>query len=201
MVWASSLLLVSGGAVLGRVRETSRPPPRRRRAPPSQSRPGGGRGRRPQDHPQGGRRQVGRVRRRRARARHQLLYQNRRNMLEQLVGDILIENAAKAAGQTVDAFVAAGCARSACQPVTRSGDRAVLRAEQGPRAGPHARAAARRRSSSSSNRAAQAAGARAAGRGAEDEERRRRQGDARPAALHGADRRPAIRCAGSRRRR
>jgi hypothetical protein len=35
----------------------------------------------------------------------QLLYQNRRNMLEQLVGDILIENAAKAAGQPVDEFV------------------------------------------------------------------------------------------------
>src|SRR5918993_2690276 len=37
----------------------------------------------------------------------QLLYQNRRNMLDQLVGDILIENAAKAANQTVEAFVAA----------------------------------------------------------------------------------------------
>ena len=36
----------------------------------------------------------------------QLLYQNRRNMLEQLVGDILIENAAKAANQTVEAFMA-----------------------------------------------------------------------------------------------
>jgi hypothetical protein len=36
----------------------------------------------------------------------QLLYQNRRNMLEQLVGDILIENAAKAANQSVDEFVA-----------------------------------------------------------------------------------------------
>ena len=33
------------------------------------------------------------------------MYQNRRNMLDQLVGDQLIENAAKAAGQTVDAFV------------------------------------------------------------------------------------------------
>jgi hypothetical protein len=36
----------------------------------------------------------------------QLLYQNRRNMLEQIVGDVLIENAAKAAGQSVEAFVA-----------------------------------------------------------------------------------------------
>ncbi len=35
----------------------------------------------------------------------QLLYQNRRNMLDQLLGDILIENAAKAAGQSVDAYL------------------------------------------------------------------------------------------------
>ena len=35
----------------------------------------------------------------------QLLYQNRRNVLEQLMGDILIENAAKAAKQSVDEFV------------------------------------------------------------------------------------------------
>src|SRR5215203_6047883 len=37
----------------------------------------------------------------------QAMYQNRRNVLEQLVGDRLIENAAKAAGQTPEAFVAA----------------------------------------------------------------------------------------------
>ena len=37
----------------------------------------------------------------------QAMYQNRRNMLEQLVGDRLIENAAKAAGQTPQAFLAA----------------------------------------------------------------------------------------------
>ena len=41
----------------------------------------------------------------------QLLYQNRRNMLTQIVGDILIENAAKAAGQSVDAFIAQDAAR------------------------------------------------------------------------------------------
>src|SRR5436190_18155749 len=35
----------------------------------------------------------------------QAMYQNRRNMIEQIVGDTLIENAAKAAGQSVDAFV------------------------------------------------------------------------------------------------
>lgn len=35
----------------------------------------------------------------------QALYQNRRNVLEQLVGEVLIENAAKAAGQPVAAFV------------------------------------------------------------------------------------------------
>jgi hypothetical protein len=35
----------------------------------------------------------------------QLLYQSRRNMLDQVVGDILIENAAKAANQDVDEFL------------------------------------------------------------------------------------------------
>jgi hypothetical protein len=49
----------------------------------------------------------------------QLLYQNRRNMLEQLVGDILIENAAKAAGQPVDAFVAQDAVKRA-QPVSEA---------------------------------------------------------------------------------
>ena len=41
----------------------------------------------------------------------QMLYQNRRNVLEQMVGDLLIESAAKAAGQTVEAFVAADAAK------------------------------------------------------------------------------------------
>jgi hypothetical protein len=41
----------------------------------------------------------------------QLLYQNRRNMLDQLVGDILIEDAAKAANQSVETFVAQDAAR------------------------------------------------------------------------------------------
>ena len=41
----------------------------------------------------------------------QLLYQNRRNMLEQLIGDILIENAAKAAGQPVETFVTQDAAK------------------------------------------------------------------------------------------
>lgn len=41
----------------------------------------------------------------------QAMYQNRRNMLDQMVGDILIENAAKAAGQTVAAFVEADAAK------------------------------------------------------------------------------------------
>jgi hypothetical protein len=49
----------------------------------------------------------------------QLLYQNRRNMLEQLVGDILIENAAKAAGEPVDAFVTQDAAKRA-QPVSEA---------------------------------------------------------------------------------
>ena len=47
----------------------------------------------------------------------QLLYQNRRNMLEQLMGDILIENAAKAAGQSVESFVTQDAAKRA-QPVS-----------------------------------------------------------------------------------
>jgi hypothetical protein len=47
----------------------------------------------------------------------QLLYQNRRNMLEQLMGDILIENAAKAAGQSPDAFMTQDAAKRA-QPVS-----------------------------------------------------------------------------------
>jgi hypothetical protein len=49
----------------------------------------------------------------------QLLYQNRRNMLEQLVGDILIENAAKAANQTVEAFVALDAVKRQ-KPVTEA---------------------------------------------------------------------------------
>lgn len=47
----------------------------------------------------------------------QLLYQNRRNMLEQVVGEILIENAAKAAGATAEAFVTQDAAKRAT-PVT-----------------------------------------------------------------------------------
>ena len=47
----------------------------------------------------------------------QMLYQNRRNMLEQLMGDILIENAAKAAGQSVESFVTQDAAKRA-QPVS-----------------------------------------------------------------------------------
>ena len=41
----------------------------------------------------------------------QAMYQNRRNMIELLVGDQLIANAAKAAGQSVDAFVTADSAK------------------------------------------------------------------------------------------
>jgi protein-disulfide isomerase len=41
----------------------------------------------------------------------QAMYQNRRNMLDQIVGDRLIENAAKAAGQTPEAFMAADSAK------------------------------------------------------------------------------------------
>jgi protein-disulfide isomerase len=41
----------------------------------------------------------------------QAMYQNRRNMIDVLVGDTLIENAAKAAGKSVDAFTAEDGAR------------------------------------------------------------------------------------------
>lgn len=41
----------------------------------------------------------------------QAMYQNRRNMLDQLVGDRLIENAAKAASQSSDAFIVAYSAK------------------------------------------------------------------------------------------
>ncbi len=49
----------------------------------------------------------------------QLLYQNRRNMLDQVVGDILIENAAKAANLSADAFVAQDAVKRAV-PVTEA---------------------------------------------------------------------------------
>lgn len=49
----------------------------------------------------------------------QMLYQNRRNVLEQIVGDMLIEGAAKAAGQAVEAFVAADAAKR-MKPVTEA---------------------------------------------------------------------------------
>jgi protein-disulfide isomerase len=47
----------------------------------------------------------------------QLLYQNRRNMLDQVVGEILIENAAKAASLTVGAYLSQDVAKRAV-PVT-----------------------------------------------------------------------------------
>ena len=47
----------------------------------------------------------------------QLLYQNRRNMLDQVVGEILIEDAAKAANLSVDAYVSQDSAKRAV-PVT-----------------------------------------------------------------------------------
>ena len=49
----------------------------------------------------------------------QLLYQNRRNMLDQLVGDVLIEQAAKAAGQTAEAYAAQETAKRLL-PVTEA---------------------------------------------------------------------------------
>ena len=43
----------------------------------------------------------------------QLMYQNRRNMLDQVVGGILIDNAAKAANLTVEAYLAADATKRA----------------------------------------------------------------------------------------
>jgi hypothetical protein len=47
----------------------------------------------------------------------QLMYQNRRNVLDQMVGDLLIEEAAKAAGMAVDKYVEQEVAKRQ-QPVT-----------------------------------------------------------------------------------
>lgn len=49
----------------------------------------------------------------------QLLYQNRRTMLDQLVGDILIEQAAKMANMSADAYVAQESAKRT-QPVSEA---------------------------------------------------------------------------------
>ena len=49
----------------------------------------------------------------------QLLYQNRRNVLGQLMGDILIEEAAKAAGMSADAYFQQESAKRA-QPVSEA---------------------------------------------------------------------------------
>ena len=49
----------------------------------------------------------------------QMLYQNRRNMLGQLMGDILIEEAAKAAGMSADAYLEKESARRT-QPVSEA---------------------------------------------------------------------------------
>lgn len=46
----------------------------------------------------------------------QLLYQNRRNVLDQMVGDILIENAAKAAGTDAKAYLEQETAKRATPP-------------------------------------------------------------------------------------
>ena len=48
----------------------------------------------------------------------QLLYQNRRNVLDQMMGDVLIEEAAKAAGLPVDEYQKQEIGASALQPVT-----------------------------------------------------------------------------------
>jgi protein-disulfide isomerase len=49
----------------------------------------------------------------------QMLYQNRRNMLDQLIGDVLIETAAKSAGVTSEAYLAQESTKRAA-PVTEA---------------------------------------------------------------------------------
>ena len=49
----------------------------------------------------------------------QMLYQNRRNILDQVIGDALIAEAAKAAGVAVDAYIAQDTAKRA-QPATEA---------------------------------------------------------------------------------
>ncbi len=91
----------------------------------------------------------------------QAMYQNRRNMLDQLVGDRLIENAAKAAGQTTEAFLAADSVKRL--PAISEADIAQFYEQNKDRAaGAHARTAARR-DQAVPRRAPRTAGARDAG--------------------------------------
>lgn len=46
----------------------------------------------------------------------QMIYQNRRNVLDQMVGDLLIENAAKAAGQSAEQYLDQETAKRAKEP-------------------------------------------------------------------------------------
>ena len=139
------------------------------------------------DHAQRSGRQVGRVRRRRARARRpRRCTRTAATCSTRWSARSLIENAAKAAGQSVDAYLAQDSAKRA-DAGDRSGGRAVLRANRiARRAAPSKQlrgadqAVPRKRSRKQQARAQLV-------RRAEGEERQRRQGDARSAALHRAD--------------
>ena len=128
----------------------------------------------------------------------QLLYQNRRNMLELVMGDVLIADAAKAANMTPEAYTEREIAKRS-QPITEAEIQKFLRREQGTRAGPDDRAAAAadRRVPAG---AAQGAGARAAG-GRTPQQDGEREGAARPAPGRGRWSRRTTRSAETRRRR
>ena len=99
----------------------------------------------------------------------QALYQNRRNMLEQIVGDELIDNAAKAAGQPVTRS-SSRMAPSACRAITEAEiARSTSRTRIARRAARSTSCAAR---SSRSSRSAASSRHAPAGRRAEEEERR-----------------------------
>ena len=74
----------------------------------------------------------------------QLLYQNRRNVLDQMMGDVLIEQAAKTAG-VAGREVHRRRDGETAEASYRRRSPAVLRGQQGPRAGPSVRTAQRTR--------------------------------------------------------
>ena len=107
-------------------------------------------------------------------------------MLDQMVGDILIEKAAKAAGKSVDAYLEQDAAKRL--PPVSDAEIAQFFEENKDRAQGRTLEQLRGQISEFLDRPARAAGARAARRRARGQERRR-DGDARPAALRGGDRR------------
>ncbi len=130
----------------------------------------------------------------------QAMYQNRRNMLEQLVGDQPDRERRQGRGPVGGRVRRAGRARSACRrspkPTSRSSTNRTRTARRAARSSSCAA-----RSSRSSKRAASSRRARMLVEELKAKNGGDGEGDARSAALHRADVRRAIRCAASRRRR